>query len=253
MSQSFKVILVDDEPDATKVLGLELNAYCPNVEILGSFNDPKEALLFLKTNEVDIIFLDIEMPFINGFEFLELAPNGNYDVIFTTAYDEYALRAFKTSALEYLVKPVASEDLIAALSKVEGLRKINQRNFSLDFLLNQLRQAKSNSIKKIAIPTSEGLSMIEIKDIIYCVAEDSYSNIVLRGKSELFIAKNLKYMEELIGNNKFFRVHRSYLVNIEAIDQFQKSDGGFLLMEDQKQIPIARGRKTEFLDLISNQ
>ncbi len=253
MNLNLKVILVDDEPDATTILSHELKTNCPNIEIVGTFNKPKDALLFLKNNEVDIIFLDIEMPVINGFEFLELAPKADYDVIFTTAYDQYALRAFKTSACEYLVKPVSSDDLIAAITKVRELRKINQKNFSLEFLMNQLKEAKTNSIKKIAIPTSDGLSMVEINDIIYCVAEDSYCNIVLRNKPSLFIAKNLKYMDELIGNEKFFRVHKSYLVNTTAIDQFQKSDGGFIIMDDKKQIPIARSRKSEFLNILSNQ
>ncbi len=250
METIYDVILVDDELDAISVLNHEIQANCQNLRVVNTFNAPKDALIYLQSHSVDIIFLDIEMPFMNGFEFLEMMPKHDFDIVFTTAYDKYALKAFKTSAVEYLLKPVIGIELVKAIEKIDAARKKNLPRLSMDFLIDQFKSAKKNELKRLAIPTSTGLSIINMDDIIYCQAEDSYCTIYMENKKSLFIAKNLKYMEELIGDEQFFRVHKSYLINLTKVEELNKSDGGFIVLNNRKQVPLARSRKDNFLQIL---
>ncbi|MEL6944171.1 MAG: LytTR family DNA-binding domain-containing protein, partial [Bacteroidota bacterium] len=207
-----KAILIDDEPNCLKVLEWELQNSCPNVEILALCNSGKDGLKAIQQHQPDVIFLDVDMPYMNGFEMLELIPDIDFDVIFTTAHDEYAVKAFKINAIDYLLKPIDEDELKTAVAKVEK----NQKKTSTKGVVVE-DDPRKNIIRKIALPTFEGLVFVEVDQIIYCQSDNNYTKIFLKTDKDLFISKTLKELEELLGNYHFYRVHNSYVVNLNEI------------------------------------
>jgi len=243
-----KAIIVDDEPNCCKTLSLLLNRYCPAVQVTGSYSNGIEALQAINTSSPDLVFLDIQMPRMNGFEMLEKLKTISFHLIFTTSYDQYALKAFRVSAIDYLLKPVDCEELQNAVQKVVERSTIPVME-QLQILYQKALHPAS-AINKIALPTMEGLQMVLIDSIIYCSSEDNYTNLVLKNKTKIVVSRTLKEVEEMLEDHPFVRVHRSYLVNINEIEKYLRSDGGYLLMTDGSSIDVSRNKKEELLKIL---
>lgn len=239
-----KAILIDDEPNCLKVLEWELQNSCPNVKILELCNSGKDGLKAIQKHKPDVVFLDVDMPYMNGFEMLELIPDIDFDVIFTTAHDEYAVKAFKINAIDYLLKPIDEDELKTAISKVEK----NQKTSKIKTGMVEDDPRKS-IIRKIALPTFEGLVFVEVDQIIYCQSDNNYTKIFLKTDKDLFISKTLKELEELLGNYHFYRVHNSYVVNLNEIKNYVKADGGYLVMCNDDKVRVSRSKKDSLLQM----
>lgn len=247
-----KAIIVDDEKFCIEVLEELLAAHCPEIEVVSSCQSAEDGMVSIRNHQPEIVFLDIEMPRMNGFDMLKKLLPFHFDVIFTTAYDNYAIRAFKYSALDYLLKPIDSDDLKAAVEKYRHPK--TQRNYSaqIDLLVENIRQLNPSLIHRIAIPTVEGLIMLPIKDIIYCEANSSYTIIHLVKKEKIVSAKTLKEYEEILEAHNFFRVHNSHLINLNYVEKYVKGDGGYVIMSDESTIGVSRGRKESFVARLQN-
>jgi len=177
MQNKLRAIIIDDEPDCIQSLSRDLVEFCSNVEVVGLCEGAKEGIRSINVHKPDMVFLDIDMPLINGFELLELLPDIHFAVIFTTAYDKYALQAFKISAVDYLLKPIDPEELVKAVDKVQAFHKQGTTSQQIDFLMQQLKDQENNAIHRIALPTSQGLDFIDLKDIQYCESDGAYSYV----------------------------------------------------------------------------
>lgn len=244
-----KAIIIDDEKNCITSLVYEIEQNCPQVKIVTTCSSGKEGILAIKKHQPDIVFLDIDMPYINGFEMLDMLPEVNFSTIFTTAYDKYALQAFKISAVDYLLKPVAKEELQAAVSKVKTKRDENEDQTKINFLMEQLQAIETDTVKKIAFPVFEGVEFVSLKDINYCKGENNYTHVYLLDGTDLFISKTLRHVEEMLCDYQFFRVHNSYIVNLDYVKKFVKGDGGYLVMESGAEVSVSRSKKAELLKL----
>lgn len=235
-----KAIIVDDEPYCCEILAAMLEAESPQVLVQAICNNGEEGLQAIRKHKPDLVFLDVEMPKMNGFEMLEQL-SVNFHLIFTTAYDQYALKAIRYSALDYLLKPVDREELRKAVQKAEQRIQIPMAQ-QLEILLQKIKQPL-NPISKIALPTMEGLQMISIDTIISCESDDNYTRIILKGGKKLLVTRSLKEIEESLEQHSFLRVHRSYLVNLNEIEKYIKGEGGYLIMTDGSTVDVSRSRK----------
>jgi len=246
-----RAVIVDDEANCLKMLEWELSDQCPEVEIVRVCSTGKAGLMAIKEEQPDIVFLDIEMPYLNGFEVLELVPEVNFDVIFTTAYDKFAVRAFKSSATDYLLKPIDGDELKIAVDKVIEKRKRSEPNLNVKFLLQQLEDAKNNKIQRIALPTFEGLTFVQSDEIIYCQSDNNYCNVILKEGRKILISKTLKEVEEMLSSDQFFRVHNSFFVNLMEVANYIKADGGTLVMTNGDDVRVSRSRKDRLIELLT--
>lgn len=231
-----KAIIIDDEKRARVTLQLLLKEYCPEVEIVAQCENLPEGVKSIRKLKPDLVLLDIEMPGHSGLELLDFFDENEvkFSIIFTTAYNEYAIQAFKFSAIDYLLKPINPEELTSAIDR---LKKQNQKIDQLKALHENLNTTKS---KKIAIPASNGLIFLDISTIVYMKGEGSYTEIFCIDGSKHLVSRNLKNFEDIICfDPNFVRVHKSYIVNMEQIISYQKSEGGLLNLINGKQIPIS--------------
>jgi two-component system, LytTR family, response regulator len=240
-----KAFIIDDEPGCCKTLSLLLERYCPEVEVTGIFNNGLDALQAINESSPDLVFLDVQMPKMNGFEMLEKLSAISFHLIFTTSYDQYALKAFKFSAIDYLLKPVDREELQKAVQKALQRSQISAAE-QLQIMFQKLYHPAS-SPNKIALPTMEGLQMIPIQSIISCEAHDNYTTLILKGNKKLVVSSTLKVIEEMLEDHSFIRVHRSFLVNIDEVEKYVKADGGYVVMSNENHIYISRNKKEELL------
>ena len=240
-----KAFIIDDEPGCCKTLSLLLERYCPEVQVVAIFNNGLDALQAINESSPDLVFLDVQMPKMNGFEMLEKLSIVNFHLIFTTSYDQYALKAFRFSAIDYLLKPVDREELQKALQKVLQRSQMSAAE-QLQIMFQKLYHPAS-SINKIALPTMEGLQMIPVQSIISCEAHDNYTTLILKDNKKLVVSCTLKVIEEMLENYSFIRVHRSFLVNLHEVEKYVKGDGGYLVMSDASHIYISRNKKEELL------
>ena len=247
---SIRAIIIDDEMSSIDTLSIELTRHCPKVEILRSFISPIKALKIIPDLDFDLLFLDIEMPWINGFEVLKNLGKISFGVIFVTAYDQYAIQAIKVSAIDYLLKPIQSDDLIDAVGRFEVRRSFQNQSIEIDNLIHNL-STKQVGERKLLLATSEGIEFVTIKDIIHCKSESNYTNLVTTN-GQVFLAKTLKEIEEMLSGSDFFRVHASHLINVNYIKRYIKSEG-IILMSNGDQVSISRLRKDDFLTFISRQ
>ena len=237
-----KAIIVDDELKSRLTLQKMINIHCPGVVILELTDSVATAAVAIEQHQPDLVFLDIEMPFENGFMLFERIPKPDFKVIFTTAYDHYAIKAIKLSALDYLLKPVDADDLIAAVSKIHPQNHLQSK---IEALLSNLKP-KTNSAK-IAVPTFNGLQMLNTGDIVKCKADESYTQISLANGSKLMVSRLLKEFEDLLTDLNFFRVHHSYLINLSHVVNYVKGNGGHVIMSDGESVEVSRRKKTELL------
>ena len=238
-----KAVIVDDEKHSVATLAWKIENFCPEVELIAQFTDSSEALSYLKANQPDILFLDIEMPRLNGFELLgELGDSVSFEVIFITAYDEFGIKAVKANALDYLLKPVQNQELKAAIEKYK-----QKKNESQEKEPNALANIKTN---KIALATKESIEFVDPDEIIACSSDSNYTMIFLVGDRKKIISKTLKEFEQLLTPYGFLRTHYSHLVNVNHIKEYVRADGGYLLLTNNKEIPVSRNRKEDLLKMI---
>ncbi|MBK9292522.1 MAG: response regulator transcription factor [Bacteroidetes bacterium] len=243
-----KALILDDELYCTEALEVLISRHVqPPIETY-AFTDPFKALEFLKQHTVDLLFLDVEMPVMSGFDFLEKAENFKGTVIFTTAYDTYALKAFQVDAVAYLLKPVDKNELLRAIEKVSRIPAMADRQ--LMSLLREKLTSTTQAERKIAISTSEGIHLIAPEKVVRCESDGSYSTIFFQDAKPLLVSKNLRELEGLFDSRNFFRVHKSHLINLAHIQFVSRHDGGDVRMSDGSNIPISRSAKQEFFDRI---
>ncbi|MEO8774023.1 MAG: LytTR family DNA-binding domain-containing protein [Gelidibacter sp.] len=240
-----KAVIVDDEPKAIQSLVWELSNFSNDIEVIKTFSNPEEAIDYLDTSELDCLFLDIQMPTMDGFQFLEKLTNKDFAVVITTAYNEFAIKALKHDAIDYLLKPIDSDDLEETIKKV---KKYSSRLFNSNKIEEVLVNfnAKFNQ-KKITINTDGKLIFLDADDILYVVSDGNYSTIVLENAPKIVITKKLKEMNGVLPENQFFRIHNSYIINLKKIKEFIKNEG-YVVMESNDKIPVARQRKSDFLE-----
>ena len=245
-----KAILIDDEMDSLESLQHELKTYCPEVSIAGTYSDPREGLKAILSIEPDLLFLDIEMPHLNGFELLESLPSIEFDVIFVTAYDEFAVRAFKFNAIDYLLKPVMKAKLIQAVQRVRERQHARMTEQDLKALITNTRLQTRGGLENIALPTSEGFEFIHVNDIVYLQSESNYTWVHLANGTKHLLAKTLKEMSSMISFSQFFRAHQSYFVNLNHAKRYVRGQGGYLVLKDGTQIPVSRAHREELIALL---
>ena len=241
-----KAIIIDDEIHCRKTLSMLLNEYCPDVEVIEQCGDAECGLAAIQKHKPHLAFLDIEMPNMNGFEMLEKLPAINFEIIFTTSYDQYAIKAIRFSALDYLLKPVERQELQRAVQKV-AQRLQSPLPQQLEILLQKIHQPTS-PIQRIALPTMEGLQMIAVSSIISCASDSNYTVFFLKNKQKIIVSRPLKEIEEMLEEYSFLRVHNSYLVSLNEIDKYVKGEGGYLVMTDGSNIDVSRSKKETLLN-----
>jgi two-component system LytT family response regulator len=241
---ALKALIIDDEPYCCEALATLLEDI-PEVEITAICHNGADALAAIQKYSPALVFLDVEMPKMNGFEMLEQLPQVNFEIIFTTSYDQYALKAIRFSAIDYLLKPVDEEELRTAIQKViqRSQKPITQQ---LEILLQKIHQP-STPINKIAMPTMEGLQMIPVDSIISCESDSNYTILQLKNSKKLIVSRTLKEIEELLEEHSFVRVHRCYLANMNEVEKYVKGEGGYLVMSDGTTIDVARNKKEVLL------
>lgn len=245
-----QALLVDDESHCLETLTWQLQKFCPDVNIFASCETAEKALDILRSQSIDLVFLDIEMPHMNGFELLQRLETIPFEVIFTTAYDMFAVKAFKFSALDYLLKPIDKDELVNAVAKAKEKKNQSIRPEQLDILFQNLYGRKQPS-QKIALPTLNGLEFILANDIIHCQSEGNYTHIYLQDNTKYLICRTLKETEELLSGHNFFRVHHSHTINLNHIKKYVKGDGGYVIMTNNATINVSRSRKEELLRIFN--
>ena len=239
-------ILVDDEAHCLDTLSILIKDYCPEVEILEQCPSAKKALAAIEKYQPALVFLDIEMPVMNGFELLEQFKDIHFSVIFTTSYDQYAIKAIRFSALDYLLKPIDPKELMIAVHKAATLKNVPSSE-QLKMLMDQLHH-KETGFTKIAVPTAEGYELIPADQVIRCEADDNYTHLFLKNKNKITACRTLKEMEEQLDDFKYFvRVHHSYLVNLNEVTKYIRGEGGYLIMSDSSTVNVSRSRKEALL------
>lgn len=242
-----KAILIDDEKGSLESLVIELREYCPEVTVIATSQDPKEGLGLVRQLTPDLLFLDIEMPGMNGFELLQQLGNVPVHVIFVTAYDQFAIRAFDFNAIDYVLKPVRKAKLVAAVHKVIERQQPVLDKAALDALLQNIRVQSQPGLDQIALPTHDGFTMVHVNDITYLHAESNYTWIHLVQQRKYLVTKTLKDLEDMLRFPQYFRSHKSYLVNLNHVDKYVRGQGGYLVMKDNTQVTVARAQKVELL------
>lgn len=245
-----KAIIIDDEAHCIRLLKSLLAEYGRDrIELLGSFQTVEQGITAIYNLHPDLIFLDVQMNGQTGFDLLKQIKEINFEVIFTTAYEKYAVQAFKFSAIDYLLKPIDSDDLINALDKVFQKISKDEISLKLEALFHNLKNI--NGPKKISVPTLDGLVFLEIMDIIRIQSHSNYTTIYLKDHQKLTVAKTLKEYENLLSDYNFYRVHNSHLINVAHIKKYNKGKGGIILMSDQSEIEVSSRKKEEFLKKLS--
>lgn len=235
-------IIVEDEETSREILRNYLKKYCPNVQILGEASNVEEALILIRNNNLDLVFLDVEMPYGNAFDLLDKVGDINFETVFVTAYNQYAIEALNAHASYYLMKPISIDELIKAVDHVTEIK------FKEDALQDQVLVPKTNAvIGKITIPQQDGFEVINTADILYCKADDNYTEIYLNTNKKKVVSKTLKYFEDALNDTSFARVHKSYLVNVNEIVKYLKGKGGSVVLSNGKQIMVSASRKSGLL------
>jgi two-component system LytT family response regulator len=244
--KTLNIVIIDDEEDSISLLRIQLKRHCEQVGVIHSFSNPIKALEEIESLSPDLVFLDIEMPELNGFQLLEKLMPITFKVVFTTAYNEFAIKAFRFSALDYLVKPIDVEDLVEAVNKAVN-KAVTKVNFSDEQLNHFQRQMNSERVNKIAVSSLSGVVFINLDDILYIEASSNYSILVLLDGEKVIVSKTLKDVQEILENRNFFRIHRQYIINLNKVKYFNKNDC-LLTLENNKQLQVARIQRDRFID-----
>jgi two-component system LytT family response regulator len=251
MERKFRAILIDDEPFCTAGLEIDLKETCPNVDVIAMCNSAKEGMKQIKLLQPDVVFLDIEMPWMNGLELVEMLQPIDFEIIFITAYDEFAVKAFRLSAIDYLMKPVERSLLKEAVLRLEGKSsETNVQQQKVSQLFHNIKEPVSTN-PKITVPNRDGIDLIPVHDIIYCKANSSYTEILLLDGTKKLVSRVLKDIGFQLDSFNFLRVHQSFLINMEHLKSYHRSDGGFVEMINGDHISVSRSRKQELHSRLS--
>lgn len=238
-----KVIIIDDEPDCVKLLALQLKMYCTEVEVVAECTESQEGLRQIQLLSPDVVMLDIEMPIMNGFQLLDALDAINFSLIFVTAYDKFAVRAFRYAAIDYLLKPIDAKELIEAIKKVSRIQKITEQQ-----LLQLKQQYNKPIIDKIALPFQNGVSFFLLKDILYCESDNNYTHFYMVDGQKYLITKTLREVQELLEEQHFLRVHRQYIINLDQIKKFIRGEGCYVILSNNSNIPVSRSQKDKLME-----
>lgn len=242
-----RAVLIDDEPKNISILEKMLDQFCPEVEVVGTAGESRSGAAIIRHEKPELVFLDIEMPYGNAFDLLDALKPLDFEVIFVTAFDNYMLKAFKYSALDYLLKPVDIAELKAAVDNVIHRKKSRHVDMQqLELLLSSLKNPRM-PIERLALPSQDGLELHNINDIVRCEAQRGYTYIYLQSGQKILSSRNIKEFEEMLPETVFFRVHNSHIVNLNFVKKYQKGRGGFIEMTDGTQLEVAIRRKDELL------
>lgn len=247
-----RALIIDDEENSRAALKGKLELFCPDISPIDEADAIDSAMHQITAHQPSVIFLDVKLAGETGFELLERLqkeePEWNGDVIFTTAHDEYALKAIKFSALDYLLKPIDPEELVKAVRKVEEKKSVEPKG-NIGVLLENFRNV-SDSPKKIVIPSSDGMHIIKVSDILRCESSSNYTQFVLLTGKNLLASKTLKEFDNLLAEHNFERIHKSHLVNMNYVKRYVQADGGYVVMEDDSRIPVANRKKEHLMALL---
>lgn len=244
-------VLVDDEESSLSALKEKIGRHCPQVNVSGCFSMAEKAIEAINNNHPNLVFLDIEMPVMNGFLLLQRLQFKNFELIFTTAYDHYAIKAIRYSALDYLVKPIEIEELQSAVQRAEEKRKVYTSNQRLELLLENLLPEHAKN-QKIAVPHADGLQFIKVSDIVYLEANVNYTHIFLKDGHKVVISRTLKEFEDLLPSPNFLRIHHSFIINRESVEKYIRGEGGQVVLSNGAVLEISRRKKAEFLKAIGH-
>ena len=239
-----RAILIDDDQSNLSALSEKLLKHCPQVEVIRRCDNGEEGIKAIESEKPDVVFLDIEMPVMNGFVMLQQLKYRNFELIFVTAYDHYAIKAIRYSALDYLVKPVEIDDLKAAITKAEANRNSRNSQLQMELLLEHLNNQQP---KRITIPTSDGLRFINVEDIVYLEASNNYTHIYLSTNQKLLVSRTLKDFEDILPSETFLRIHHSTIINKFYVEKYIRGEGGQVVMRHGKVLDVSKRKKSEFL------
>jgi two-component system LytT family response regulator len=236
-----KAIIIEDEAIGRDILRNYISKYCPNVQLLGEASNIEEGQKLIEENELDLVFLDVEMPYGSGFDLLERIENQTFETIFVTAYDHYAIEGLNNQATYYLLKPISIDELIKGVSLVT---EIKEKESELENIV--LTPKTTSSLSKITIPQQDGFEVIAISDILFCKADDNYTEIYFKNTKKL-VSKTLKHFENLLKESSFARVHKSYLVNVNEVVKYKKGKGGSVILSNGKEVLVSSSKKANLL------
>ncbi|TMI81350.1 MAG: response regulator transcription factor [Bacteroidetes bacterium] len=242
-----KAILVDDEPDGIRTLKKMLELHCPNVEVTATCSNAIAAKHQIKELQPDVVFLDIQMPGKSGLELLTELPAKSFEIIFVTAHNEYMLQALQYSAADYLLKPVDEDRLIEAVQRVENRLEAGKKEGMTEVLLHNLSKTGNPSEMRLCLPTLKGFIVLKLDEIIYCEAERSYTVFHLDKNKTVIVSKPLLDYENLLKDTSFLRIHKSFLINLHHVKEYQRGEGGMVIMSDDAEIEVSRRKKDQFL------
>jgi len=245
-----RALIIDDEEDARQSLLMTLQKFCPDVEVVQVCDGPEEGLTAIGTQCPDLIFLDVQMPHMSGFDLLEEIDSRQFHTIFVTAHDKYAIKAIRFSALDYLLKPVDVDDLLSAVATVKKAQSKQETDEGYQSILHNVRNRLGQE-GKLAVPTRDGMEFIDLKDIIFCEADGSYTSIHLDARKTMLISKSLKEFEAILDPSTYCRVHHGSIINLGHITKYVKGEGGYAIMSNGEHVDISRRKKEEFMKLIS--
>lgn len=240
-----KTILIDDERKALAILKNKLERICPSIEIIAETQDPKQGIKLIKELKPQLVFLDIAMPELNGFDVLKQFSEPNFEIIFATAFDDYAIKAIKYCAIGYLVKPVDNHDLeIAVNNAIKNIEDKTALEKNKQLIENLGAQTFQN--KKIVIPSQDGLEFVKISDIIFCEGEDGYTKINFTNRKPILSSNSIGHFNKLLLDNDFYLVHKSYLINLSYIEKYLNE--GYIILSNNHKVPVSRNRRQDFLN-----
>jgi two-component system LytT family response regulator len=246
-----KVIIVDDEPNSIALIESIIATHCKNTAVVATANSVANGICVINLHNPDLVLLDIRMPDGTGFDLLRQIAAVNFKVVFITAYEEYAIKAFKFSALDYILKPFDEEELIAAIMKAEESLQLKNIGLNLSAFYENLN-SKTTETKKLVLKTNDHIYAINVKDILRCEAEGNYTNFILNDGRKIMVSKILKEYDDLLSVHNFFRPHQSHLINMGYFESYKKADGGYIIMKDKSMIPVSIRKKDEFMKLLSS-
>lgn len=241
-----KAIIIDDEQQCIDSLAFDIKQHCDNVEIVAACNAAKTGLLSIKKHQPDLVFLDVQMPWMNGFEMLEVLDEIDFAIIFTTAFDQFAAKAFRLSAIDYLLKPVDVDDLKEAVKKAGEKIRLQTSGANINNLLHNIKQAELG--QRVAFPGRDGYEFIEVSNILYAQAEGAYTSVFLKDNRKLLISRTLSDIEEMLPVASFLRIHHSTLVNTTHVTHFIRTDGGYIVMNNNARLSISKSKKDRVME-----
>lgn len=244
-------IIVDDENKSRESLKILVEDFCENVKVAAVCQSVAEGLEAIHAHKPNLVFLDIQMQRETGFDLLDKIKQPDFEVVFTTAYSEYAIKAFKFSAIDYLLKPIDIEELKAAIEKVR-VRKANNLSERLEHLVQNLKPAKDQRFK-LALPASDGLIFVRVEDILYCEASSNYTTLYIADGKKYIVSRTLKEYEDLLSDQDFYRIHNTYLINLNAVKKYVRGDGGYVILNNDVSLDVSKRKKEGFLTRIGNR